>query len=448
MHNLYLNLPWWVQNAALSAYGRLLYKERFGGKKPGTLESKAILKTPDSEDIVQQNILLRALLTYCKDYIPFYQPFLKNLSLDEITAENLKDILPIIDKSIVQSQADSFITQHPNHRKQLLKLHTSGSSGSPLTVYATKESRKANYANYQQILSIYNCDYRDRSTTFAGRILFNEVGNRPDRYDFYNQTQYLSSYFISESSIHDYIRTLNSWQPKFIDSYPSAILSLVSLAKHNNLSLNFSPKFVLTSSENLSDAARTTIEEFFSAPVIDHYGCTEMAISAISTGSSYYIFPLYSIVEFEPAFEDFYSVITTGLLNFGMPLLRYRIGDLAQGIVSNHQFARVAGRADDIILTPSGKQIGRMDPAFKGVNGIIESQIIQTDLNKLKVLIVCDKDAFNENDKTTLIHNINTRTNNEMDISIEKINEIPRGSNGKFKSVVSKISIKPSANIA
>lgn len=437
MQSVYLKLPRVFQNLSLSALGYKLYRERFG-LLPDEYRDLGDIVTPASRSQFElQRHRLQRLLAYCRDYVPYYHPYLKNVDLAGINAESLVDILPVIDKQLVLSRQDEFITRHPEDKKKLLQLNTSGSSGTPLKVLATPESRRINYAFYQQMLFHFGCTYRSRSTTFAGRILFENLNAGPDRYDYFCNTQYLSSYFISRDSVSAYLRALDAWRPEFIDSYPSALLSLIVAAQKEGVGIHFSPKFILTSSETLSAEARVTIETFFGAPVIDHYGCTEMVISASSLGGGYVVSPLYCVVELEPAFDDYCSVITTGLLNFGMPLLRYKIGDLVQNLDSNYQFAQIVGRTDDVIVTADGRQIGRMDPVFKGIEGVAESQIIQARLDCLRVLIVLDAQSQLGFDESLLIENIKLRTSLDMDVLIEYVGSIPRGRNGKFKSVIS-----------
>jgi len=442
-HELYLSLPPFGQNLALSAYGMTLYKQRFGGSLPSTYDrTSPLFSKPTPADIERQTLQLRQLLTHCKAFVPYYKPYLESVDISTITGATLGEYLPKLTKQIILEHPSDFISQAPEHNtKQLIKLNTSGSSGTPLTLFTTHEARKINYMFYQHALNEFGCHYRSKSTTFAGRILYKTLGKSPARYDYFNKTQYLSSYFISLETIDSYIFALNKWQPEFIDAYPSALLEICTLARQKNLSLTFSPKVVLTSSETLTSEVRAIIESFFAAPVLDHYGCTEMAISAFSSGGKYFAPADYSVIELEPAFDNLYSVITTGLLNFGMPLLRYEIGDLVSKSFadSNYIFDSIEGRADDVIVTPEGKRIGRMDPAFKGIKGIEMAQIIQENINEIAVLIVLSKEQSQDFDNILLIKNIKTRTSESIQVTIKYVDTIAKEKNGKFKSVISKI---------
>jgi phenylacetate-CoA ligase len=437
--DLYLSLPRSCQNIALSMYGMKLYRERFGSQlSPEYKQSDSLLQAPQLSDFEVQTQRLRKLLNHCKKFVPYYRPYLKSADISRLTGTTLADYLPILTKKIVLDNPDSFLSQAPEHAKErLIKLNTSGSSGTPLTLYVTREARRINYNFYERALNEFGCHYQSKSTTFAGRILYKKPGKSPSRFDYYNKTQYLSSYFISPDTIESYLNAMNSWQPDFIDSYPSAILEICALAQQKGLTPTFKPKVILTSSETLTALGRRTIEGFFGAPVLDHYGCTEMAISSLSSGGQYFSPASYSVIELEHAFDKLYSVITTGLLNFSMPLLRYEIGDLvSKPSDSNYIFDSIEGRTDDVIITPEGKRIGRMDPVFKGVEGVAQAQIVQKTLENIDILIklnLKNSHLFNEE---LLISNVKIRTSDSMNVKIIYVDEIEKTKNGKIKSVV------------
>lgn len=440
---IYLAMPRQLQNLALTTYGKNLYRQRFLGSISANYQTDLTpFRTINPIDLQHQQQRLQQLIHHCKDYVPYYRNLLRNISADKITTADLSHLLPILTKTELKKDPELFISTCPEFKDKLRSANTSGSSGTPLLVKYTDEARRINYRFYEQALALFKCNYRSKSTTFAGRILYKSPGKHPDRYDSYNNTQYLSSYFISDDTIASYVDALNRWAPDFIDSYPSAIVELLKLANQKQLKFTFSPKCVLTSSETLTTEARQLIESALNTTVIDHYGCTEMAINAVSIGQHYFSDPMFSILEFEHQFDNSYELITTGLLNFGMPLLRYKIGDLVEKSSDiTHGFDAIDGRTDDVIITPEGKRVGRMDPAFKGIMGIDMAQIIQEELNRIIVLVVLSKKEKSLFNPDLLTQNIRERTSDKIDVQIKYVDTIPRGANGKFKSVTSKLKL-------
>jgi phenylacetate-CoA ligase len=259
----------------------------------------------------------------------------------------------------------------------------------------------------------------------------------------------MSSYHLSDQTIPDYIRALEQWQPTYIDSYPSAIGEIARYINEHAVAHRIAPDFILTSSETLTETQREDIRRAFNnTRIIDHFGCSEMAVSAYTRADNRYLIePLYALVDFAPLDNSSStSLLCTGLLNMAMPLLRYQIGDTVEDgraglgpAYADRTFAAVAGREDDLIITPDGRRIGRLDPAFKGLDGISRAQIIQHSPEELQVLVVPATGA----DRAAVAHklesNLQARTDPRMHIRIDFVDDIPLTKSGKFKSVISKI---------
>lgn len=440
---VYLHCPFYIQNALISCYGIKSYIERFIGSVPDAyLNINSPFSDFSSNYFSLQSKRLSEIIEYASKNVPYYRDLLKGVDTSKINAENMHNFFPIIEKSEILKDPDRYVIDRPaSDVTRLRKLNTSGSSGSPLTVFYNKEARRINYKYYNNLLKQMGCGYRSRSTTIAGRVLFSDSSSKMDRYDYFNRTQYLSSYKISLETAPRYIRSLNRWRPLFIDSYPSALKSLIVLSKKLGLSIEFSPKFILTSSETLLSQDKDLIEDFFGCRVIDHYGCTEMAVTAFSDGQEYRIDPLYSVVEIDPVGNDHYSLIVTGLVNRGMPLIRYRIGDCVSGIHfgNPYKFKTIQGRVDDLLKTPEGRYIGRLDPVFKGIEGVFMAQIVQNKIDEVEVKVVLDDQRGERFDETSLIENLIDRTSRSINFKVSYHQKLDVGSNGKFKSVVSKI---------
>ena len=97
----------------------------------------------------------------------------------------------------------------------------------------------------------------------------------------------------------------------------------------------------------------------------------------------------------------------------------------------------IEGREEDVILTPDGRRIGRLDPVFKAEMPVRESQIIQTSRHELRVLIVPGT-GFAERHAQMVLAELKARVG-DMEISLERVPHIPRSANGKLKAVVSRL---------
>lgn len=438
MKKLYLESPAKIQNVAISAYGLKKYQERFLGRLPEDYRSLgSLLAPPEAIHYQVQATQLTRLIAYAQRHVPFYRDHLKDTDVSTITPKNLHEFLPVITKKDIVDSPSLFISENTRDRALAQRLFTSGSSGTPLEVMASNLSRRINYHYYQSALKEFDCAYRSRSTTLAGRVLYKAASADVARYDYFNRTQYLSSYNISNKTIKGYIEALNQWKPDFIDSYPSALTEIISFARKHSLAVTFKPKVIITSSENLTSNNREMIETFFCCTVLDQYGCTEMSVNAFSSGGYYFSDPRYSINEVEATFGESGPLICTSLINLVMPLIRYKIGDVVTPINGNpYLFESIDGRLDDVIVTPDGKRVGRIDPAFKGIQGIELAQVIQTDIDQIIIKVVLAEMSHQLFNSEILIQNMRERTSDRMNINVEIVEEIAKEKNGKFKSVV------------
>lgn len=453
--SLYKIMPRSLQNLALTAYGYRQHGIRFGQKLPPPYDREDLhCDLPFAEVRRWQEQRFDELIAHAAAYVPHYRDLFQQLGLapGDVHLGNFRDVLPVLTKAEIVANPTRF---HSTQLRDALSLFTSGTSGSPMPIRCTTQARAINYAFFRSLLRRHGCDVRDRSATFAGRILLSGGENAVfHRKDYYNNTLYLSSYHINERSIEQYIRALEQWQPRYIDSYPSAIALIADHINHHAISHAIRPEFVVTSSETLTRQQRESIGQAFGCPVIDHYGCSEMAVSASSSEPERYrIDSLYALVEFTPMPDDgsaesadHHALVCTGLLNPAMPLIRYAIGDVVHGAAEisatpfyRQTFSAIVGREDDFIVTSDGRQIGRMDPVFKGLTGISQAQIVQHAATHIEVLVVPAVDADRGDVTSRLISGIKQRTSNDMDVSVHFVESIPLGKSGKFKSVVSKV---------
>ncbi len=161
----------------------------------------------------------------------------------------------------------------------------------------------------------------------------------------------------------------------------------------------------------------------------------------------------FCIVEVEPLEEtDDYirgPILLTGLANHAMPLIRYRIGDIGtllknpeSPIRCGQVFSRIDGRIEDEIRTPDGRTFGRLDHIFKGIDGVREAQLRQTQSSQLDVLVVVGDDWTPASLKK-LTASIRERLGSGLAVSVTCVDRIPLGPGGKQRFVVSEAPASP-----
>lgn len=448
---LFHHSPLWIQDAALSAYGLRLRAARYGH---GYKQAKEQLDASDRFTPVElrrlQTNLLRDTLRNAVRNVPYYRQrhSLTDAQISRLQLEDLPRAFPVLPKQVVRASADE-LKSAP--LRSPMVIQTSGSTGSPLLITTTKAAIRRNYAFFARFLGWHGVSPFDESATFAGRMFVgpSRRGQRQWRRNAAMHDTLFSSYHLTDENIPAYIAELARRQPRYIDAYPSSIYRVASYLESRGVDHGVRPVVIVTSSETLLDYQRHTISNVFGCPVRDQYGSAEMAafIAECDRGK-YHVASEYGVVEvvdargFPVAPGETGELCLTGFINPAMPLIRYLIGDVARLSPHNCDCGRaspviesIEGRMDDIILTPSGRHVGRLDPAFKGVRGVRESQILQTALDSIVVRIVTDRTG--EFDLDGLTANLAERLGPDVKIAVEYVDSIPKEANGKFRSVKS-----------
>jgi phenylacetate-CoA ligase len=256
----------------------------------------------------------------------------------------------------------------------------------------------------------------------------------------------LSSYHLADSTAAACLEALAAFDPVVIQAYPSSIGFLAawmlgSGTRYRGAAL----RGIVTSSENLPAERRRDIGAAFGCRVYDWYGQAErVAAAGTCEQGRLHLLTDYSCVELLPAQDGWYELVGTGFNNYAMPLIRYRCGDLVRPAPAGERCAcgrafplleEIAGRADDPVTLPDGRSIGRLDHVFKGVTGIVEAQIRQERADAVAVLVVPAAD-FGGHTRRALLRNLRERLGRDVALEIRRVDAIPRGANGKFRSVV------------
>ena len=393
-----------------------------------------------------QNEKLRKIIGHCYKNVPYYTDLFNKLSLtpnDIQTKEDLKK-LPFIDKYIVKENYDKFIAKNKN--KLLCSIgETSGTTGTHLSLYRDYHSINCENAfffrHYSNILN-----FKAKRITLRGQLIVPVDKQTPPfwEYNAADKELLMSSYHVSGKTIETFIKKIDEFNPQIIFAYPSSAYLLARYFSILHKTLNL--QAIFTSSEKLEENQRELIEKTFNCKIYDWYGQAERvaAIGQCEKGT-YHIIEDYSITETIET-EKGLELVGTNFDNYIMPLLRYRTGDIVELEQKKcscgrnfREISKIYGRdAISYILTTDGIIYTSFDHFVRGVNSIIETQVIQEKIGELIINIVTNG-SFCEKDKEQLIKNTLERTSSDMKVIINEVSQIPRGPNGKFIAVINKL---------
>lgn len=442
----YTHAPVWMQNLLISAYGARLRRIRYGPVGRSTLAMLRASRDVSANDVKSHQLrTLSDVVARAAADVHFYRA--RGLPKAELTSIDQLRELPLLEKSEIQAAGRAMISdQYRNDR--LIEIHTGGTTGKPLAIFCDRATLQRNYAFFSFFKETAGIGEHARTAIFAGRTLLAPSAGAPYwRRNRAANALLFSSYHIGPATLPDYVEALRDFKPELIDSYPSSLEPIARYVLANGITA-IRPKAVITSSETLFPAVRASIEKAFACKVFDHYGSAEMvALITQCPAGSYHVEPRFGIVELledgQPAaIGRRGEIVATGFINPVMPLIRYRMGDFAiRGTDScscgraGETIERIEGRMDEVIVTPEGKMIGRLDPIFKSVASLYETRVVQDAVDHLRVELVASND-FSPEMEHELEAQLRARIGSAMRVDFVRVPAIERTAAGKLRTTV------------
>lgn len=453
LQRFYFGLPYVLKNGLSSAYG-LIQRGRRQGRyfrsHLAFLERSQWLPNHELERFQLGRV--RDFLVFSGRHSSFYAELFRKAGFDPDKMRSLEDLrrLPLLSKNSLRDNLSAIL---PDSLRRLRPIwaHTSGTTGKGLRFPESLESFQREYAFRVQSYSWGGTTRGERWAFCAGHPVASPSRERPPFWihDLANNMLMMSSYHLSEKNLPSYIEALRIFRPSMISGYPSSITLLARANEAQGRPVQV--PCIVTSSETLFDHQRERIGHSFGGRVFSYYGNAERSavISQCEQGT-YHLRMEHSFVELldengEPCPDGKEGqLVCTAFGNFATPLVRYRIGDVAVfdrtarcacgrgGIVVN----RIAGRAEDYILTPEGRYVGRLDHLFKNAIRVRVAQIVQDRTDSVTVRIVPEP-GFDKRDENEIYQEARLRLGPTIQINFEYAAEIPRTKSGKFRFVVS-----------
>lgn len=361
---------------------------------------------------------------------------------------------PVLEKDALRTDASRFVVDDCDIEK-MFHEHTSGTTGKSLDLWWSQETVRRWYAMFEaRWRRWYGVSRHDRWAIIGGQLV-TPVEQRHPPFWAWNAAfhqLYMSSYHLAPGLIADYLDALAKYKIRYLFGYTSSLYALAQEAlRLGRDDLHFT--VAITNAEPVYAYQRQAIEEAFHTPLRETYGMSEIVIAAGECeAGQLHLWPEVGWVE---VLEDNQPVvpgtagelICTGLFNADMPLIRYRLGDRAALAEAETpcecgrrlpKLKAVEGRSDDVLYTPDGRRIGRLDPVFKQNLPVLEAQIIQEKLDYIRVLYVPAGDYTPEAGQT-IIKGIQDRMG-DVEVVLEAVPEVPRTANGKFRAVICRLS--------
>ena len=435
----YYLLPPFLQSAVASLHGFRLQRMRYDAGT-GALVKEAHEREfwSEAQWTAWRDAKLNAVLRRAREQVPYYRDYWNGRS----GWEDLSN-WPLLEKTELRRDPRRFLAGDCDPAK-MYPERTSGSSGTPLTLWWSYETVRQWYAMFEaRWRNWYGVRRHDRWAILGGQLVA-PIERRKPPYWVWNAGMnqlYLSSYHMSADAIPAYLDEIERREVRYLFGYSSALATLAAGAIRSGRK-PAGLRVAITNAEPVHQYQKQLVQEAFGCPLRETYGMAEIVAAASECEAGrLHLWPEAGLLESHGG-----ELVATGLFNTDMPLIRYRLGD--RGILEPPGttcpcgrtlplLAGLEGRVDQVLRGMNGQEVGRMDPVFKADLPLLEAQIIQTALDRI-VLRYVPAPGFGPQTRDTLTREIQARLG-PVTVEFEPMESIPREANGKFRAVLCKI---------
>ena len=417
---------------------------------------------PREKILALQDERLRKLIRYAYDNVPYYRRVFEQRALkpeDIVTSGDLVK-LPILTRQLVRSNFSNLIARgFP--RKELMPSLTGGSTGEPLRFYKTKDDyhgwetaaglRAHKWAGYKVGEKLALFWGRHPRLSLADSIV------RTTRH-FLQRVELFDALKMSEKMMPRFANRLEGFDGGFIKGYPSAIYLMARYIEKGGKPA-IRPRAIITTGEELYDFQRELFSRVFRCGTYSYYSTNEVAAIACecSEHSGYHISAENVIVEIVDDADEPVPVggegriLVTSLHNYGMPFIRYEIGDI--GVSSDKVcpcgrglplLAAVNGRISDFIFTRRGDCIPgiALNRSFLAGLGVEQFQIVQESYDNVVIKLIFGReykhDHVSEAIKQIERH-FRAELGGDIDVVVELVDQIVPTRIGKRRMFISNV---------
>jgi phenylacetate-CoA ligase len=316
---------------------------------------------------------LRALLQHAYARCTFYRDRFDAAGLHPDDIESLDDLrlVPPLEKQEIQEQGGRMVAADWP-QDDLLPNQTGGSTGAPIRFFLSRDRKCSRAAATWRHNRWAGWEPGDRSAVIWGAPLDRPADSWRARLraSLLREPLWLDAAALTEQRMAEFHAELHRWRPKVIQAYARSAVLFARYLREERLNA-YRPHSLVTSAEMLETDDRRILEETFGCPVFDRYGCREVSViaSECPAHSGLHINAECLHLEIETADGpaepgEVGAILVTDLLNFAMPLIRYRIGDLGALAKGDcpcgrglPRLAALSGRSTDFLVGADGRLV-------------------------------------------------------------------------------------------
>lgn len=401
---------------------------------------------------------LRQLLLHAREHTVYYRRLFSDCSFDPGRFESIEQLgrLPALTKNIVRENVSDMLADNiaPRDRHESI---TGGTSGVKMEFYRDnaclshrtaiqwRSDAWAGWRPYANLSYIWPA-----SQDFSSRQGIKQKIIK----DYLTGVQAYNAGLLGDKECAEIARGLLAKPPLAIRCFPSPAVEVAEYLKAHKISVP-GLQGIVTTGEPLYSHQRRILEEGFGAPVFNLYASREVGTTAAecSAHEDLHIASdsvLLEITDNGSQLEvgEHGEILITDLHNFGMPLIRYAIGDFGRIVeracscgMPYPLLENVVGRIVDNFYDKHGRAIATASIVLHLIDEgpkIGQAQLIQTDFEEIVVRI--STDPYPDDDiRAYYVNTLKRMVEGLERIKFELVEKIDNEKSGKYRFAICRI---------
>jgi phenylacetate-CoA ligase len=398
---------------------------------------------------------LLKLLEHAYSHVPYYRRCFEvsgAMPQDIRSFDDFAAIMPILTKGIIRENIEDLISDNVP-KSSLTANATGGSTGEPLSFY--QDYRYDVWQHAAMIRGWYEiagCSFGD-----CCGVVWGDMHEIKEDFTFAERLKVLLKYGViplnafnlSEKRKLLFLKWCNMLRPKLLRGYVTAITDLANFLAEREISLPYLQGVILCA-ETVDEATQKYIERVFRVPSYNTYGSRELSLIAMECPSKNGLHEISenNYVEFEhidlEGYDNAGNLIITNLNNYGMPFIRYRIGDI--GVPNSLHTCdcgrglplidKIIGRTTEVFLFHDGTRIaGEMFIHLMKDFPIREYQFVQVS-DAIIVLYLKKSDCVSEQVRKSIEETYKKYLPDNVILQFEEVDKFDKTPTGKFRFVL------------
>lgn len=399
--------------------------------------TSTILNNLNAEDRKNENEnRLISLLNHASSTTTYYKKYSSFSSLEGF---------PVINKNLIRDNLKDFTSNKFEPRK-CIRASTSGSTGTPFSIYQNTEKVNKNIAD--------DVFFSAKSNYWQGNhLVYFRVW--PDKFTLKRTLNFKMRHIdpcdvftLTNDTIHELITRLNkSKKPVNFKGYVSAfekICRYIETLPKNPI--KFKTGSIITTSESVNDYTKYVVKKYFGVWPVSRYSNLENGVMAqqyegddprLWINDSSFVIEIFDLKENKKLnYGEHGRIVLTDLYNLATPIIRYDTGDVGAielDAESKPYFTVIYGRKKDLIYDTKGNMVpAHLSYKIYKYGDFKQFQLIQKGLKEYEIIL----NTPIKIDETEMIKEFQTYLGLDAIITVNYVDDIPLLDSGKRREMV------------